>query len=265
MNKRNVGIREDITFGDKISAIEYITDCYFNEDDDGEIMYTPYFAEVAQVEAIVKYFLTGVQFGKKESVYDQVIADKELKSIIDKFYPSEDEEFNEKNADTQTLFVFVMDCVFDKVEFRKQIELAKIKNSQTEALTNKLIEVLTKEGKALDAEFNKNISEQRAAEENAKWMEYQNKVAKEFTPEEYADLTRDMASKNYDPTTIAERMADRYFDSAAGEKSKELMAANEANRKLTDQLETLQRDFAEQIDSKSAAGNVLAYPVKNKE
>ena len=60
MRKTNMKIKENISFADKVNAIEYIVSSHFSFDDDGYIDdYTPYFYRIATMEAYVKYFFEG--------------------------------------------------------------------------------------------------------------------------------------------------------------------------------------------------------------
>ena len=74
MKKIDPQIKNDFTLKmqDEIDAIEMIADMFFRdiEDDDGNITtkYTPYLEKIGQVNAIVRYFLTGVEFDDGEKV-----------------------------------------------------------------------------------------------------------------------------------------------------------------------------------------------------
>ena len=81
MKKTNPDIKNEYTLKmqDEIDAIEMIADMFFRgiTDDDGNTTtkYTPYLEKVGQVNAIARYFLTGIEFDEGEDVYDAVMED----------------------------------------------------------------------------------------------------------------------------------------------------------------------------------------------
>ena len=107
MKLENPKIKDNITIVDKISAIESIVSYYFT---DGE--YTPYYAEIAKVNAIAMYFLDGVVFDENDYIYELVKSDEGLSSLVDKFL-NQDGEYVDIMDD-------VMRPVYDMVEFNKQ-------------------------------------------------------------------------------------------------------------------------------------------------
>lgn len=126
MKKVNTIKIKDIMFEDKISAIEDIASEYFMVDSYGDVHYTPYFSEIAVVNAIVKYFLTGVEFedgDTKQSIYNEALNNKYILKQIKRFFVSSSEnaeEENENNKKYIEIMDSVMDNVKDKVKFTKQ-------------------------------------------------------------------------------------------------------------------------------------------------
>lgn len=126
MKKVNTIKIKDIMFEDKISAIEDIASEYFMVDSYGDVHYTPYFSEIAVVNAIVKYFLTGVEFedgDTKQSIYNEALNNKYILKQIKRFFVNSSEnaeEENENNKKYIEIMDSVMDSVKDKVEFTKQ-------------------------------------------------------------------------------------------------------------------------------------------------
>lgn len=113
-------IKKNITIVDQIAAINYIMDYYFT---DGE--YTPYYANVANAEAIAKFFIEGVTFDKDEYIYDCVENDTELKNLVHKFCfdiagDKDAEKHNKENEPYINAMRFVVRNVEDKLEFEKQ-------------------------------------------------------------------------------------------------------------------------------------------------
>ena len=126
MKKVNTIKIKDIMFEDKISAIEDIASEYFMVDSYGDVHYTPYFSEIAVVNAIVKYFLTGVEFedgDTKQSIYNEALNNKYILKQIKRFFVNSSEnaeEENENNKKYIEIMDSVMDNVKDKVKFTKQ-------------------------------------------------------------------------------------------------------------------------------------------------
>ena len=123
MKKINPEIKNDFTLKmqDEVDAIEMIADMFFrettNEDGDVEIKYTPYLEKVGQVNAIVRYFLTGIKFKKGEDVYDAVVEDKDIEPLIMKFMIPYGEMIQNPTRE-QKIMGQIMDKVYDIVEFR---------------------------------------------------------------------------------------------------------------------------------------------------
>ena len=126
MKKVNTIKIKDIMFEDKISAIEDIASEYFMVDSYGDVHYTSYFSEIAVVNAIVKYFLTGVEFedgDTKQSIYNEALNNKYILKQIKRFFVNSSEnaeEENENNKKYIEIMDSVMDNVKDKVKFTKQ-------------------------------------------------------------------------------------------------------------------------------------------------
>lgn len=133
MTKSNVKIKDNITIMDEINAIESIASSYFI---DGE--FTPYYSEMQCVIAIVENFIDGVEFESDELVYDTVIHDNEIYSLITKFYydisdTEQAKKENEENIECITIWNRVMRYVHEKVEFEKQVRINKL---STDTLSN---------------------------------------------------------------------------------------------------------------------------------
>lgn len=78
MEKNDVRIKKEFTLSEKIGIIDIVADSYFTEDDDtGEVLYTPYYKEIGLVTAFGIYALEGVTFDEDESIYDSIIKDSE--------------------------------------------------------------------------------------------------------------------------------------------------------------------------------------------
>lgn len=127
MKKTNMKIKENISFADKVNAIEYIVASYFSFDEEGYINdYTPYFNEIATMEAYVKYFFEGIEFDECEYIYSSISEDDEVMDLIKKF--------RKENSD---IVSFVEENVIDKVNFMKQKYLNDLSNKK-DSLSNLL-------------------------------------------------------------------------------------------------------------------------------
>jgi len=245
MHKSNLKIKDQISFQDKINAIEFIAAAYFTTDENQQLIYTPYFSEAAQVEAIAVYFLDGITFEDGENIYESIMSDEELTGIINRFYIGDD-SFNQINRSYQELFAFIINCAIDKVTYRKQEELAKIKNQQFALLSTKLLDVLEKEAAQLDAQLETHKLNEQTMTKYNQWLTYQNQIAEQFSPEEQAKLTRDMAAVNFDPDNITSMLADKYFDSLLQKQTEELAEAQRTIQEQNIELEKIQDDYARQ-------------------
>ena len=110
MTKNDVRIKDNITIVDKIRAIEDIVSAYWT---DGE--YTPYYADMATVIAIVENFITGVEFEDDDVIYDLVNSDEELSSLVYRFLDPTDNDIKYRE-----IMYFVLENVEEMVEFEKQ-------------------------------------------------------------------------------------------------------------------------------------------------
>lgn len=80
MIKENMRIKENITLMDKVNAVESIVSSYFQDGD-----YTPYYAEMAEIIAVVTYFIEGITLEKDDNIYDLYEKDDELRNLVDHF------------------------------------------------------------------------------------------------------------------------------------------------------------------------------------
>ena len=102
MKKGKIEIKKNISIVDKVNAINLIVSSYFTN---GE--YTPYYSDMAQVMAVVTYFIEGIEFDEGEDIYDAVMQDEELVDIVHDVLFDDD-------------MIFIKNNARDKVEFLKQ-------------------------------------------------------------------------------------------------------------------------------------------------
>ena len=102
MKKGKIEIKKNISMVDKVNAINLIVSSYFTN---GE--YTPYYSDMAQVMAVITYFIEGIEFEEGEDIYNAVMQDEELNDMVHDILFEDD-------------MIFVKDNAKDKVEFLKQ-------------------------------------------------------------------------------------------------------------------------------------------------
>lgn len=238
MKKNNVKIKENISITDKGNVVEYIVNSCFIENTrigSGYLDYVPYFYEMAIEIAFVKYLIDGLEFDEDEDIYDAVYNDTEITELLDILKSDRD-------------VLSILEIVKDKLEYEKQMVINNnkvifesiVRNS--DSIENKVKEILDKETKRIVAETKALRSAERLSKEQIKQLEYANNVNEQFTPEETAEITRKMADVNFDPSSIADTISQKYFESA---KHKENVKSIETYKK-----------------SKKTAKNVLADSTK---
>lgn len=102
MKKNNVRIKDNITFGEQVAAIEKISSSYFDHEN-----YVPYYGMIAKNLAIVTYFIDGLEFDADEDILECISRDGTILNLIDVFTKSDEWSFIEENVN-------------DIVEFEKQ-------------------------------------------------------------------------------------------------------------------------------------------------
>ena len=177
MKKNNARIKANITMIDKINAIKYIVSSYFT---DGE--YTPYYSEMAQVIAVVTYFMEGIEFEEGDDIYSSIVQDEEVLNIVTGIIS--DEEMS-----------FVMKNVEDKVDFLKQQIIHK------HADMDKIIEFCNVVIDSLE-NFSKLNMNQMKPDDMEKAMKVINKLAeKDFTADDLSNALKDAVGFEMDKAT----------------------------------------------------------------
>lgn len=126
MKRNNMRIKENITIIDKIKAINSIVDAHFEYNRvEKEMKYTPYYNEMANVIAIARNFIEGVEFEDKDLVYDLAMNDDELRSLVNRFFynieeTKDAEKENEQNQEYIYLFNDIQNEVSKIVKFKKE-------------------------------------------------------------------------------------------------------------------------------------------------
>lgn len=129
MKIENLKVKENISFDDKVMAVDYIVSRLFEFDEDGFVSdYVPYYMEPAQVEAIVTFFMEGIYFEDGETIYDSVIQNEEVNAMIDSFFVKSKRKTTLSYQ--QQVMRFIMECVAEKLQFMKQLYLNRILTSR---------------------------------------------------------------------------------------------------------------------------------------
>lgn len=118
MKKNNPRIKENITIVDRINVIESIVSSAFTYNEkDNTYEYTPYYMDMAEIIAIADNFLEGIKFEKDDQVYDLIINDAEISSLVLKFYP---DDASSANKNYIILMNEINKYAVDRIEFKKQ-------------------------------------------------------------------------------------------------------------------------------------------------
>lgn len=166
MNKNNPKIKDSISLIDRITMTKEIADCYFRIDENtGEKLYVPYYADIAFINAFYLYCVDNIEFGYKkdkkgkilldefnnpipENIYDAVTSDQDVYSLVQEY---KDTSRNPEKLLTspykrlaEQLFQVIND-VNDIVDFEKQKLIHYKKDSLSE-----LVDTLTDKAKAID-------------------------------------------------------------------------------------------------------------------
>ena len=114
MKKKNIRIKNNITFIDQIAAIDMVVNSAFT---DGK--YTPFFVRKTLIESIVVHFIDGIEFDENESIYDAVFLDQEILDLVGKFFATEGmaDEDKEKNAEYINIQEFFAENAMSIIEF----------------------------------------------------------------------------------------------------------------------------------------------------
>lgn len=260
MKKIDPQIKNDFTLKmqDEIDAIEMIADMFFRdiEDDDGNITtkYTPYLEKIGQVNAIVRYFLTGIEFDDGEDVYDAVMEDKDIEPLVKKFMVPYGEKIEEPTRE-QKIMGQIMDKVYDMIEFRKAKMIAQTQNESNAILTYKILELIEKEREKNEKEIEANENLNAWIDEQRKQQEELNKVV---TPEMQKNFI-----ENFNANDIVKAVYSQISEGDLHKKNQEIVELSRQNREKDNKIIELQTAFAKE-QQKESVKNILADDKKDK-
>ena len=259
MKKIDPQIKNDFTLKmqDEIDAIEMIADMFFRdiEDDDGNITtkYTPYLEKIGQVNAIVRYFLTGVEFDDGEDVYDAVMEDKDIEPLVKKFMVPYGEKIEEPTRE-QKIMGQIMDKVYDMIEFRKAKMIAQTQNESNAILTYKILELIEKERE-------KNEKEIATTENLNAWVDEQRKQQEELNAIVTPEMQKEFFEK-FDVNAMTETIYKKISESDLHKRNQEVVQLAREKRELENKLIDAQSAFARE-QQKETAKNALADKSKS--
>ena len=259
MKKIDPQIKNDFTLKmqDEIDAIEMIADMFFRdiEDDDGNITtkYTPYLEKIGQVNAIVRYFLTGVEFDDGEDVYDAVMEDKDIEPLVKKFMVPYGEKIEEPTRE-QKIMGQIMDKVYDMIEFRKAKMIAQTQNESNAILTYKILELIEKERE-------KNEKEIATTENLNAWVDEQRKQQEELNAIVTPEMQKEFLEK-FDVNAMTETIYKKISESDLHKRNQEVVQLAREKRELENKLIDAQSAFAREQQEETAK-NVLADKQKS--
>ena len=259
MKKINPDIKNDFTLKmqDEIDAIEMIANMFFRdiEDNDGNITtkYTPYLEKIGQVNAIVRYFLTGVEFDDGEDVYDAVMEDKDIEPLVKKFMVPYGEKIEEPTRE-QKIMGQIMDKVYDMIEFRKAKMIAQTQNESNAILTYKILELIEKERE-------KNEKEIATTENLNAWVDEQRKQQEELNKVVTPEMQKNFI-ENFNANDIVKAVYSQISEGDLHKKNQEIVELSRQNREKDNKIIELQTAFAKE-QQKESVKNVLVDDKKD--
>lgn len=254
MKKTNPEIKNDfmLKLQDEINATEMIADMFFREveDENGNtsIKYTPYLEKIGQVNAISRYFITGIEFEDGEDVYDAVMEDKDIQPLVMQFIIPYGEKITKPTRE-QKIMGQVMDKVYDIVEFRKANMLAQAQNESNSILTYKILELI-------EMEQEKNQKDMEATENLNNWINEQRKQQEELNVIITPEMQKEFIEK-FDVNSMTEAIYNKISESDLHKKNQEIVELSREIREKDNLIDLQQKKFARE-QQKDDVKNVLS-------
>ncbi|MDR2277378.1 MAG: hypothetical protein LBE23_05925 [Vagococcus sp.] len=130
MNKNEVKIKDKLSLSEKAAFINIVVNnCFRENEETGELDYTPYLRELFTINAFATYVLDGVEFTEDDNVYELILGDTELERL---YY-----DWTNKSND----YLQISTNASDMIEFKKQQVLSKnntVSNYVTELLQKQI-------------------------------------------------------------------------------------------------------------------------------
>ncbi len=232
MKKTNLKIKNvnDVGIIDEINVIETIASYYFKEFEDeygnSYIEYTPYRSKIGKIIAVAENLLDGIEFDEDEEVYNSVMTDPDILSLINAiaFDSYVNGVTKNKLLQIQNLFHDLMEQVNDIVEYRKSENLAKLQNEYNSIMAYKL-------SRLLDAENEKAEVEKAALENMNRWIDEQRELNSLITPEMQKEF-----AETFNVDSLMDAMIKKYGESDLHKRNQEVIEANKKIRELDNKI-----------------------------
>lgn len=241
MKINNPRIKENLKLSrqDEIDAINMIANMFFKDitDESGTAIgtqYTPYLEETAKVNAIVRYFLDGVEVEDGEDVYDEVMNDECICKLVFGCFCNLSK---------------IMEQVYDIVEYRKAENLARIQNEANSIITYKILELIEKEQE-------KNGKEIEATENLNNWIDEQRKYQEELNKVIPIEKQKEFIEK-FNVDDLTQSIYSQIADSDLHKRNKEVVELTRENREKENKIIELENKL-KQSEQKENVKNVLA-------
>lgn len=156
MIKENVKIKNSLSMSDRILMPQELLEGHFQTDENGNIQYTPYYADMMLINSFFLHCVEGLTFEIKqdenghnevaENIYETVTADEELMHLYDEFFEVDKDSIkNCPYKDTIVQMYGILADVDKMVDFRKELLI-----HQQEDTLNVLLRTLNEKLSAVD-------------------------------------------------------------------------------------------------------------------
>lgn len=219
MTKNNPHIKNlySISFEDKANIINIIVSACFQEDENNNIEYTPYFRDLGTIIAISKYLIEGITFDKDEDIYNSVMNDADVSLLVDEIINS--------NA-----FDNILCDLREVIDFKKQEIIAKSNN-----LNNTIaMDIL----KLINRHYEKVEQESETLDNLNCWITEQRELNSLITPEMQKQFAETL---NVD--SLISAVIEKYGESELFHKNREIIEASEKLREKESKIIDLQNEL----------------------
>lgn len=241
MKVNNPKIKDDLKLSrqDEIDAINMIANMFFKDvkDEDGVVVgtqYTPYLEKTAKVNAIVRYYLDGIEVEDGEDVYDEAMSNDEIREFVyECLYEIEK----------------IMDQVYDIVEYRKAENLARIQNEANSIITYKILELIEKEQEKVQKEIEANENLNAWVTEQREYQEKLNAVVPIEKQKEFFE--------KFDINDLTQSIYQQISKGDLHKRNKENVELTRENREQKNKIVELEK-VVKQYEQKDNVKNVLS-------
>lgn len=206
-----VKIKENISDLDLGNVIETVVEFMIRKDNNGYIIYTPYYQRYGLIVGISKYLIEGIKFDKDDDIFDEVVDNESVNQVLNSFIN------NSKSMQ------YILDSVSDIVEFRKQEYLHDYSD-----IKERLLKCMEQEKKLNDLNLEIAKKQNTILTQQIKANEFNEQVMNSMTPDEVKALNDKLLSGEFDMNKVAEMAVDKYLNSEIHRgKEKELIESQQ--------------------------------------